>query len=520
VTAETIRAGDLSFALDGADLIDLRWGALDVASRIQVTVRDPDWGTVPTTVRSASVASIANGEGVAIEGMHERVGFTWRATVEAREDGELSFAFEGSARRSFEYRRIGVCVLHPWRAYVGAAYEATTPLGPRRGSFPMRIAPQVRVGGSYRPMIEAFSHLAVTFPGGQVLAADLEGDLFELEDQRNWTDGSFKTYPTPLVRSETRRMGAGEHVRQRVVLRVKGAAPPTTEPEVPSVSVGGRTGRVVPPVGMSLMSEPIEGAQHVKVPLVAADPDLDGLVRAEGPIELALALDPTTQSVDRLAPRLRDLPIERVLVSRTDEETASRDLVDEVRARLRLEGVPFVGGTSTFFSELNRNPPDRDTLDGVAFAISPEVHAVDERSIRETLEIQAQVLGQARDLVGASTLHVSSVSLSSDHPKSFADAWTTGCLATLIGAGAASITIDASSSAAARFALLHGAHVLALRVSEPRRIAALAIEGDNGRRAIVVNLMGGLSPFVLNGVEQRELDSYEVRSCDASAASS
>ena len=73
------------------------------------------------------------------------------------------------------------------------------------------------------------------------------------------------------------------------------------------------------------------------------------------------------------------------------------------------------------------------------------MHAVDERSIRETLEIQAQVLAQARDLVGDSTLHVSSVLLSSDHPKSFADAWTSGCLATLIAAGAASITIDASS---------------------------------------------------------------------------
>jgi hypothetical protein len=130
------------------------------------------------------------------------------------------------------------------------------------------------------------------------------------------------------------------------------------------------------------------------------------------------------------------------------------------------------------------------------------------------------VLAQARDLAGDSTLHVSSVSLSSDHPKSFADAWTAGCLATLIGAGAASITVDASSSAAARFALLYGTQVLGLRVSEPRLIAALAIDGDDGRRAIVVNLIGEPTPFVLNGVEQPELDPYEVRSCDASAASS
>ena len=85
VIAETIRVGDLSFALDGADLVDVRWGALDVASRIQVTVRDPDWGTVPSTVRSATVASLAEREGLAIEAMHDPVGFEWRAAVEARE---------------------------------------------------------------------------------------------------------------------------------------------------------------------------------------------------------------------------------------------------------------------------------------------------------------------------------------------------------------------------------------------------------------------------------------------------
>ena len=59
-----------------------------------------------------------------------------------------------------------------------------------------------------------------------------------------------------------------------------------------------------------------------------------------------------------------------------------------------------------------------------------------------------------------------------------------------------------------------------MRVSDPRRIAALAIESDDGPRAIVVNLMGEPTPFVLNGVEQPELNPYEVRSCDASAASS
>ena len=516
---ETIRAGDLSFALDGADLVDVRWGALDIASRMQVTVRDPSWGTVPPSARSASVAPLADGVGVAIEAEHASGAFTWRATVEAHDRGELSFTIDGGAERSFDYRRIGVCVLYPWRPYVGATYEATTPQGSRQGVFPMRIAPQARVDGVFRPMIEAFSHLAVTFPGGQVLDVDLQGDLFELEDQRNWTDASFKTYPTPLALSEPRRMSAGERVRQRVVLRITGAAPPAPEQQAASVRVGARTGATIPPIGMSVTSEPIDGAKYVRVPVAAANPNMEAVSRAQLPLELALAVDPAKIDVGAIAEGVRDAELARVLVTRTDEETTSPELVEEVRARLGVSGVPFVGGTSTFFSELNRTPPERNAFDGVAFSISPEVHAVDERSVRETLEIQPQVMAQARELVGDVPIHVSPVVLSADHPEPFARAWTIGSLAALINAGAASVTIDASARAAV-IARLHGLPALATDISDARSIAAVGYEEQGASHVIVVNLLGQPTPFELNSEAQRPLDPYEVRSCDASTASS
>ncbi len=516
---ETIRAGDLTFALEGADLVDVRWGALDIATRILVTLRDPSWGTMPSTVRSARVASVDDGVGVAIEAEHASGAFAWRATVQAHARGELSFTLDGGAQRSFDYRRIGVCVLHPWRAYVGAAYEAATPHGSRRGVFPMRIAPQARIDGAFQPMIEAFSRLEVRFPGGQVLDLDLDGDLFELEDQRNWTDASFKTYPTPLARSEPRRMSAGERLRQRVVFRIAGAAPPAPASHAASVRVGTRTGAAIPPIGMSATSEPIEGARHVRVPLAAANPNVEAFARAHLPVELALAVDADAPDVDAIAERVRDTELARVLVTRTDEETTSPELVGEVRARLGLGDVPFVGGTSTSFSELNRNPPEHDAFDGVAFSISPEVHAVDERSVRETLEIQPQVITQVRELVGEGPIHVSPVVLSAAHPEPFAVAWTIGSLAALINAGAASVTIDASSHAAAVIARLHGSPVLATDVSDARSIAALGYE-DGAPRVIVANLVGQTTPFALNGEEQQPLDAYEVRSCDASTASS
>ena len=36
---------------------------------------------------------------------------------------------------------------------------------------------------------------------GRALEVRFEGEWFEMEDQRNWSDASFKTYSTPLSRA-------------------------------------------------------------------------------------------------------------------------------------------------------------------------------------------------------------------------------------------------------------------------------------------------------------------------------
>ncbi len=48
-----------------------------------------------------------------------------------------------------------------------------------------------------------------------------EGDEFEMEDQRNWTDASFKTYSTPLSLGLVHEAVAGQTLDQRVTLRCR-----------------------------------------------------------------------------------------------------------------------------------------------------------------------------------------------------------------------------------------------------------------------------------------------------------
>jgi hypothetical protein len=57
-----------------------------------------------------------------------------------------------------------------------------------------------------------------------------EGDIFEMEDQRNWTDDSFKTYCRPLELPFPFVLKKGDKIHQRINLEVSGevgAEPPT-----------------------------------------------------------------------------------------------------------------------------------------------------------------------------------------------------------------------------------------------------------------------------------------------------
>jgi hypothetical protein len=97
----------------------------------------------------------------------------------------------GAALSDFQKNRIGFCVLHPIRECAGKT--ATTFHSDGSMSqfiFPEQISPT-------QPVKNVKSMIWEAAPGIKA-RLDFSGDIFEMEDQRNWTDASFKTYCTPF----------------------------------------------------------------------------------------------------------------------------------------------------------------------------------------------------------------------------------------------------------------------------------------------------------------------------------
>ncbi len=51
---------------------------------------------------------------------------------------------------------------------------------------------------------------------------EFEGEVFEMEDQRNWTDASFKTYCTPLEIPYPVEVTKGTKISQKITISVAG----------------------------------------------------------------------------------------------------------------------------------------------------------------------------------------------------------------------------------------------------------------------------------------------------------
>jgi hypothetical protein len=485
-----LRAGPLTAFLEGADLRDLRFGGVELVRRLYFALRDENWDTIPAELKNLSISVDANSFLVSFDGQHQNcdLDFRWHATIQGDQNGNITYTASGHAIRGFRYCRIGFCVLHP-PDYAGRPYRGTAPAGLITGELPQTICPLLYQDGFYIPLFDAISSLTVSLAGSVEVRFDFVGDLFEMEDQRNWTDGSFKTYCPPLSLGFPHTANCGQKFEQQVSITASGPACASDDfCEIVNLSLGPPLGMRLPQLGIGIATHDVELSptdtellarlhlDHLRADLHLNNPDFFArLRRAEQEcsslrcgLELALFLTDDAQhellGLESLFPF--SVPVSRVLVFHRQESTTSQQWVQQVRDRLapHLPGVAIGGGTNLYFAELNQSRPNTDGLDAVAYPINPQVHSSDERSLVENIEVQRDTVSCARSFCRGLPIVVSPVTLKprfnpyaagpepaprpGELPRAvdtrqmslFAAAWTVGSIKQLAEAGAASVT--------------------------------------------------------------------------------
>lgn len=487
-----LRAGPVTLRFVDGDIRYVRTGATELIRRVYATVRDVNWNTPQAGISGLSVDKGADRFSIQFTAEHRtgQIDYRWQGAIEGGTDGTISFSMDGIALRDFRYCRIGFCLLLPVAEYAGRPYTADTPGGPIRGTLPVGVGPQPYVEGIYWPLLPSFSAFSVTAPDGSRIRASFEGDLFEIEDQRNWGDGSFKAYCTPAALGYPFEARAGQAFHQRVTLSPRVSAAPSDDARTgASLHVGTQVGRL-PALGfaMAKAGDDLSSREaallgrlrpaHLRVDLRLSEASWIGeLARARrmagslaSGLEVALFVtDDADAELRRVAAALVGAPVLRFLVfSESDAAEAStaprwlrlaRQLLSEA-----APGARFVAGTNGNFAELNRTRPVAAVADGFCYPVNPQVHLADTDTLVEALASLPATVLTARDFGGDRPVHVTAITLkppfnqaatepegpagpdelpSSVDPRQvtqFAAAWTVACIRALCEGGAASAT--------------------------------------------------------------------------------
>ena len=435
VKGRTLRAGALTAVLDNGALRYIRLNDAEVMRAIAFLVRDENWGTFAPRISNLKVTETGGGFEVSYDATcaDAKRSIAYKARISAKPDGTLRFHAVATPETDFLTNRTGFIVLHPLEGVAGHPVTVERVDGSvLEDKFPAIINPDC----PFRD-VRALTHQVMP---GLRLTCRMEGDTFEMEDHRNWTDASFKTYVRPLALPWPYTLPKGKSFEQSVTLTLSGPIPAARSggrAKGIEVTIGGPTDIGMPRIGLGLQADEAPhavaaaglikraGVQSLICQVDARQGDGAAAMRYYRSLQEETGAAVTLEviipgksapgsSAAELAPvaaalKVSGLKIAAVTVSPAPHLKAVlpgskfpdcatyEDVIGAARAT--FPGIPLGGGMYSFFTELNRTRPPAHLLDFITHTTSPIVHAADDISVMETLEALPFVIQSTRAFI-------------------------------------------------------------------------------------------------------------------------
>jgi hypothetical protein len=419
--------------------------------RLFVTVRDERWHEVAPEEWFSEFDVLSQTVSISARHVSDLVDFAWQGTLRMAADArELTFEFTGKVLRDMNVCRLGLVILHPVEWMIGAdIYAEDTKLEPAV-HLSNAIAPQPIVDGLPAAMTEPFSRLRVENAGLGKLEFRFEGDSFELEDQRNWGDASFKTYCTPLRLGFPRSVVSGRSISHRVQVNFDPSATYGSPRRARLNSQAPQIHGQFPKIGRQWLhpdtkcDEAAPRWSHVQFRIA----EYDSLAE----LTKFLVLIPSSTGLEVAIEPQQDPAALRAILSRLSEhkQRIQRLLVfGSVTKEFRTFDAPVLAATHGYFVEFNRDTPLADSLSGIAFPLTATVHSNDPDTVVDNVAAIRDIANTARKLLHNPCIALAPLAFYHPKPQSLrkfpallARPWLVACAIETALAGVTSITLD------------------------------------------------------------------------------
>ncbi|MGP6090055.1 hypothetical protein [Antarctobacter jejuensis] len=424
VASEVLTVGALSFTLEEGALRHVCVDGVEVIRGIAFLVRDRDWGTLTPALSVVSREGGADALSLNLKAVFETHDARLDVTLVLNAGPDaLTLQAEGVATGDFETNRSGFTVLHP-ADLAGCPVSVVHSDGSVEESvFPTLIDP-------WQPFMDIVSitHRA----DGLAVRCAFEGDIFEMEDQRQWGDASYKTYVRPLALPWPYTLKDGERFSQSVMVSWRMTSAPATKREqnfTPGTVKFPETALLVSACDAERLAGRTEDIArvspqrllcHVDTSIGSHAAQLGAFAKLQSAmpelvydLELVCGFDqpPAAELCDvRSAMDAAGFKPQSVMVcpavdrqsTPPGSEWPSCPPLNEIHqaSRTAFGDLACGGGMASFFPELNRKRPPVGMLDFVTHGLCPIIHAADDLSVMETLEAIPHITRTARSITG------------------------------------------------------------------------------------------------------------------------
>jgi len=450
-TLDLAREAIRNIKFEGVQLIDLLYTA----------IRPLDWSTLKSDEYSADVQIIGSDCVITIKEIFASA-LAAETKITLSENNTFSVSYELKGLSEYQVSRWGICFCLNTSEWMGSSVLSSG----KTYSLAQNIAPQRVVGGVVQGLFPASNEMHFVSPDNRNLKVVSTGKVLEAEDQRNWTDNTYKIYSGSLSEPFPFLMSTGAVWTQRANFEV--GVPKLTDADPAKILV--HEIEALPSIGLQLNGDPLLPPDDLEKAFVLLEIDhlrineerltsqkiattaANGLI-----LEVALLSSNDGEALKAEVLQLSErIPAgSRLLVQRE-----GREVVDEADLPRNESLNSYIPGTDAFLVDLQNDK--KGFGNSVSYSMSPTVHSFDTETIFKTLYTQQESIKFAQKFI-APRVFISPVTFSTrgnphsghsrDQRLTYAEpemalhirtiegaAWTLGSIFALASAGAFSGT--------------------------------------------------------------------------------
>ena len=456
-----VEHGDFTFDLARAAVRNVRYKNVQIIDLLYTAIRPWDWSTLDPDQHSEDVKVDGDICTITIKDLFAGA-LDARTEITITKDNKFTISYELRGLAEYSVNRWGVCFCLNTADWMGSTVKSQS----NQYQLPAAISPQRVVDGVTQGLFPAANQMLIAAPDNRSIKVTSTGKVLEVEDQRNWTDNTYKIYSGSLSEPRPFVTSAGSLWQQSVTFEI---SPPSKQvPDGSKIVV--KEIDSLPSIGLQFNTDPLLPLDALNTALFLLDIDhmrineesltaqkiisasTNGLI-----VEAALL---SSHSGDKLHREVEHLNKQIPAGSRVLIHREGRGIIEVSDLPKNKSLSSFIPGTDAYLVDLHRNKYNFG--ESISYSMVPTLHSSDTETIFKTLYTQRESIQFVQEFLAPQVL-ISPITFSTrgnpetghsrDQRINFANpemalrirtiegaAWTLGSIFALASAGAYSGT--------------------------------------------------------------------------------